>query len=85
MIRPQRQEQKRQNEMRDNLTRNDKVVTIGGIHGIVTGITKTTVSVKVSDGISIKFDRSAIARVDSDKPANTDKKAEDSDAEDEEE
>ena len=63
LIRPQRQQQKRQEEMRNSLSKNDKVVTLGGIHGIITGITDRTVTVKVDDGVSIKFDRSAVSQV----------------------
>lgn len=64
LIRPQRKQQKAQDEMRKNLRVRDKVVSIGGIHGHVTGMTDRTVSVKVADGLSIKFDRSAIASVE---------------------
>jgi preprotein translocase subunit YajC len=64
LIRPQRKQQKQQEEMRKNIGKGDKVVTIGGIHGLVTGHTDRTVSVKVADGLSIKFDRSAIASID---------------------
>lgn len=63
LIRPQRKQQKAQEEMRKTLGKGDKVVSAGGIHGLVTGTTDKTVSVKVSDGISLKFDRSAIASV----------------------
>lgn len=63
LIRPQRQQQKRQEEMRKNVRIGDKVVTIGGIHGIISGVTDKTVSVKIADGLSVKFDRSAIAIV----------------------
>ncbi|MGB0153137.1 MAG: preprotein translocase subunit YajC [Verrucomicrobiales bacterium] len=64
LIRPQRKQQKAQEQMRKSLGKGDKVVSIGGIHGLVTGMTDKTVSVKVADGISMKFDRSAIASVD---------------------
>ena len=63
LIRPQRKAQKAQEEMRKNVRVGDKVVTIGGAHGIVSGLTDKTVSVKVADGLSVKFDRSAIATV----------------------
>ncbi len=63
LIRPQRKAQKAQEEMRKNIRVGDKVVTVGGAHGIVSGMTDKTVSVKVADGLSIKFDRSAIATV----------------------
>ncbi|MDF2375760.1 MAG: preprotein translocase subunit YajC [Verrucomicrobiales bacterium] len=65
LIRPQRKQQKAQEEMRKNVRVGDKVVSIGGIHGMVSGMTDKTISVKVSDGLSLKFDRSAIASVES--------------------
>lgn len=82
LIRPQRQQQKKQEEMRKSLAVNDKVVTIGGIHGLVTGMTDRTVSVKVAEGISVKFDRSAIATVTDSK--TKDQRAEESDEENKE-
>jgi preprotein translocase subunit YajC len=69
LIRPQRKAQKVQEEMRKTVRVGDKVVTIGGAHGIVSGLTDKTVSVKVADGLSIKFDRSAIATVTDSKAA----------------
>lgn len=69
LIRPQRKAQKVQEEMRKNIRVGDKVVTIGGAHGIVSGLTDKTVSIKVSDGLSIKFDRSAVATVTDSKAA----------------
>ena len=65
MIRPQRKAQKAQDEMRKNIRVGDKAVTIGGIHGLVSGVTEKTVSVKVADGLSLKFDRAAVASVES--------------------
>ncbi len=76
LIRPQRQQQKKQDEMRKNLSRNDRVVTIGGIHGVVSGLTETTATVRVDEGVSMKFDRSAIARVLSEKSEKTGKEEE---------
>lgn len=63
LIRPQRKQQKAQEQMRSNLRVGDKVITVGGVHGLVSGMTDKTVSVKVADGLSMKFDRSAIATV----------------------
>ena len=63
MIRPQRKQQKAAEEMRNSIGVGDQIVTAGGIHGIVSGQAKSTVSVKVADGICMKFDRSAVAQV----------------------
>ena len=63
------------------LKKGDKIVTIGGIHGTVTSTKEKTVIVKVDDNCKIEFSRSAIAGVESDKPAETKKAAEVSEAE----
>ncbi|MEI6691443.1 MAG: preprotein translocase subunit YajC [Chlorobium sp.] len=66
MIRPQQKKQKDREKVLDSLKRGDKIVTIGGAHGIVAGIDpdKKTVLVQVSDTTKIKFDRTAIANID---------------------
>ena len=56
--------------MRNAISKGDKVVTIGGIHGTVSSVKERTVIIKVEDGARIEFDRSAIASVISDKKAS---------------
>jgi preprotein translocase subunit YajC len=51
------------------LKKGDKVVTIGGIHGVVASTKEHTIIVKVDDGAKIEFNRSAIATVIADKKA----------------
>lgn len=80
LIRPQRKAQKAQEELRKGLRVGDKVITIGGIHGIVTGMTDKTVSVKLAESLSVKFDRTAIATVTSSKANSDDTKSGDSDS-----
>lgn len=74
IIRPQNKKQKETQKMIDALKKGDKVVTIGGIHGIVSATKEKTVIVKVDEGVKIEFNRSAISGVVVDSPA----KAEDS-------
>ncbi len=66
MIRPQQKKQKDREKVLDSLKRGDKVITIGGIHGVVAGIDteKKTVLVQVSDSTKITFDRTAIANIE---------------------
>ncbi len=63
LIRPQQKKQKEREKILESLKRGDRVVTIGGMHGTVSGIDteKKTVLVQVADNLKIKFDRSAIA------------------------
>ncbi len=67
IIRPQNKKQKEAEQMRNALSKGDKVVTIGGVHGTVSSVKESTVIIKVEDGARIEFDRSAISTVLSDK------------------
>ena len=62
LIRPQKQERARREEVLNTLKKNDRVVTIGGIIGSVADVSqeKQTVTVKVDDNTRIKFQKSAI-------------------------
>src|SRR5574344_553137 len=68
MIRPQNKKQKETEKMIAALKKGDKVVTIGGIHGVVSSTKEQTVVVKVDDETKIEFNRTAIATVIVDKP-----------------
>lgn len=69
IIRPQNKKQKETQKMIDALKKGDKVVTIGGIHGVVASTKEKTIIVKVDDSTKIEFSRSAISAVESDKPS----------------
>ena len=73
LIRPQNKKQKEMEKMLAALKKGDKVVTIGGIHGVVSSVKEKTVILKVDDNAKLEFNRSAIASVD--KP-EAEKKAE---------
>ena len=76
MIRPQNKKQKETQKMLDALKKGDKIVTIGGIHGVVSSVKDKTVIVKVDDNCKVEFTRSAIASCESDKSEEkTDKKS----------
>lgn len=76
LIRPQNKKQKETEKMINALKKGDKIVTIGGIHGVVSSTKEKTVIVKVDDNCKIEFSRSAIAGVESDKLAETKKASE---------
>jgi preprotein translocase subunit YajC len=69
LIMPQRRKEKeRQRQhgaMLKNLTKNDHVVTIGGLHGIVASTTDDEVVIKVDEknDVRMRFSRDAISRV----------------------
>ncbi|MFI3257864.1 MAG: preprotein translocase subunit YajC [Spirochaetales bacterium] len=63
MIRPQNKKQKETQKMIAALKKGDKIVTIGGIHGVVSSTKEQTIIVKVDDNAKVEFSRSAIASV----------------------
>ena len=62
MIRPQRREQKRLEEMRNALKKGDKVVTNGGIYGSIAEIEERTVLLKVDGEVKLRVDKSCIQK-----------------------
>ena len=46
--------------MLDALKKGDKVVTIGGVHGVVTTVGEKKISLEVAPGVIMDFSRSAI-------------------------
>jgi preprotein translocase subunit YajC len=61
LIRPQRQQAKRHQEMLQNLEIGDEVVTAGGIYGEVTGIDDERVQLEIDADVRIAVSRRAIA------------------------
>ncbi|MBF0952893.1 preprotein translocase subunit YajC [Alloprevotella tannerae] len=61
MIRPQNKKQKEIQKFRNALEVGQDVITIGGIHGTIKRIEDNDIiTLNVSTGVEIKFDRSAI-------------------------
>jgi preprotein translocase subunit YajC len=77
MFRNDRKKQKSHRQALEALKKNDRVVTIGGIHGVVTNVQRETdeVTIKVDEANNTKLrvTLSAIARVVADDSAATDK------------
>ena len=65
IIRPQNKKQKETQRMLSTLKKGDRVVTIGGIHGVIQTVKESTLIVKVDENTKLEFSRSAIASVSS--------------------
>jgi preprotein translocase subunit YajC len=63
MFRPQKKRQEQQQKLISALKTGDRVVTNGGIHGLISNVKETTVIVKVADNVKIEMDKSAITTV----------------------
>jgi preprotein translocase subunit YajC len=67
LIRPQKKKEQELRNLVANVKENDRVVTIGGIHGVVTNVQRdldrATIRVDETTGTKLKVNMSAIARV----------------------
>ena len=63
MIRPQQKKQKELKALLDNLAYGDTIMTTGGIHGKITGLTDAVVTLEIADKVRIKISRSAVTSI----------------------
>lgn len=66
LIRPQQAQQKKRKEMLESLRKGDRVVSIGGIYGILREVQDDTVVLRIADTVNIKMARGGIDRILSD-------------------
>jgi len=62
---PMRKKQKKLTEMLHGLKAGDKVVTNGGIHGVVVGVSDHIVQLRIADHVKIDVSKSAVAGLQS--------------------
>ncbi len=60
LIRPQQKQAKLQQQFLNDMKNGNKVVTKGGIHGTITGLTDSVVTLEIADKVRIKVSRSSI-------------------------
>lgn len=65
ILRPQKRKEKDRKQMLSRIKKNDRVVTAGGIHGVVTSVRENEVILRIDDAkdIKVRVDRSALATV----------------------
>jgi preprotein translocase subunit YajC len=61
LIRPQQKKAKEHKNMLDNLKKGDKIITSGGIFGIIEAVGTNTVTVKAGENVKIKIGKAYIA------------------------
>lgn len=61
MIRPQMKKSKEQKKFRSAISKGDKIVTIGGIHGRIKDVNETTVMIETDGGAKMRIEKSAIS------------------------
>jgi preprotein translocase subunit YajC len=68
LIRPQQKKQKKQREVLAALKRGDMVVTNGGLHGKITGLTERVITLEIAEKVRVKVGRGYIAGMASQEP-----------------
>ena len=61
ILRPQRKKQIEHQNMIKSLKKNDEVVTVGGIHGVIVNVKEKTFVLRVDDNTKIEVDKNSIA------------------------
>lgn len=63
IIRPQQKQSKKQAAMRESMQKGNKVVTNGGIHGVITNMKADVITIRIADSVKIDVDRTALTVV----------------------
>jgi preprotein translocase subunit YajC len=61
MIRPQRKRAKEQRELMAGLQKGDKVITAGGVYGVIENVGEDSVVIKLESGATMRVARGSIA------------------------
>ena len=60
MIRPQQKRQKEVQQKRDALTTGDRIVTSGGLFGVIRDIKEKEFVVEIADGVRVRVDKGSV-------------------------
>ncbi len=61
LIRPQQKKSKDHRTMIGNLKKGDRIITSGGLHGRITGMDETTLTVEIADKVRVKVARGNVS------------------------
>lgn len=63
IIRPQKKKEDNRKKMIDAVEKNNRVITIGGVHGTVTQVDESSVLVQVDSNTKLRIEKSALSSV----------------------
>ncbi len=61
LIRPQRRKQREHQQLVEELNRGDKVITAGGIYGVIESISDESVVIKIESGTTVRVAKGSVA------------------------
>ena len=60
MIRPQRKRQKEHQQLIEELKRGDRVITAGGIYGVIENVSEDSIVIKVESGVTLRVTKGSV-------------------------
>jgi len=61
LIRPQQKKAKEHRAMLDALKKGDKIISSGGLHGVITGLSDDAITMEIAPKIRVKISRGSVA------------------------
>lgn len=61
LIRPQQKKTKEHRQMIDNLKTGDRIITAGGLHGRITGVSENALTVEIAEKVRVKVNRASVS------------------------
>ncbi|GAB6908049.1 Preprotein translocase, YajC subunit [Desulfosarcina cetonica] len=61
LIRPQQKKTKEHRQMIDSLKTGDRIVTAGGLHGRITGVSEAILTVEIAEKVRVKVNRGSVS------------------------
>ena len=59
--RPQKKEQKKRSEFLTSLKKGDKIVTIGGLYGVIVRLNDKTATIQIAEKVEVEIARTAVS------------------------
>ncbi len=63
IIRPQKKKQKEHEQKLAALKKGDRVITAGGVHGIINAVKERTVSLRIAENVHVEVEKVSVATV----------------------
>jgi len=63
LIRPQKQKEKEHQKMLEGISKNDEVVTSGGIHGTVVNVKEKTLTLRIDENVKMEIEKNSVAYI----------------------
>ena len=70
MILPQRKQQKELEKFRNSIAKGQKVITAGGIYGVVKEVNERDILMEVDGNVTLRVDKTAVMRTNADIQTN---------------